>query len=372
MNDVRELRRLLGTHDPCSGTVMDDGRVSRAAEAAERMLAAAPADARVRRIRSPRRRWTTVAGAVTAAAALSGVLVLGTEAGTGPLAPPRAYAEEPAPLRVESVEPADATEPLLTLAESAETAEDAIAAADGGDVAYVRTSRMDLLMVNGGGDGPDSSGFVPAETESWYAPDGSYREAYRPEPPEDLRGDHEEHLEILDSGPEDRTYPAGSLLEGMRPEALPADPDEAAEAFARAPLNGGPGGEHDPEDLRVFMTGLDFYHDRLPMGPEERAAVLRALAERPEFRYVGRADDREGRSGLLFEASVESDGANPALRYRLLFDEDTGALLYREEQQNGENPIGERLSAFGLEPPVLTSYVTYLESGWTEDLESRP
>ncbi|WP_143174165.1 hypothetical protein [Streptoalloteichus hindustanus] len=92
--------------------------------------------------------------------------------------------------------------------------------------------------------------------------------------------------------------------------------------------------------------------------PGERAAFLRLMAERPELRHEGRAQDRAGRWGEVF--SVDSAYAGLPARYSFLLDADTGAFL------GYEHMLTTTPGALNVRVPAVTTYETFLDGTFVD------
>nr|BFF03944.1 hypothetical protein GCM10020241_56190 [Streptoalloteichus tenebrarius] len=92
--------------------------------------------------------------------------------------------------------------------------------------------------------------------------------------------------------------------------------------------------------------------------PAERAAFLRLMAEMPELRHEGRAQDRAGRWGEVF--SVDSAYRGLPSRYSFLVDATTGSFLGYEQM------LTTTPGALNVRVPAVTTYETFLDGTFVD------
>ena len=100
-------------------------------------------------------------------------------------------------------------------------------------------------------------------------------------------------------------------------------------------------------------------------------AVQRLIAERADVRYLGTATDPLNREGELFSFVVD-DSDVEVLEYRYLYDARDGSLLYTDTTLLDEHGPDTPIEDYGLTYPVLSSQVSYVWSGWVEEIGQRP
>lgn len=295
----------------------------------------------------------TVTGAAAAALAVGfGVWMLPE---THPNGVPVAYASPPPPIDVVGGEPVDGTQALLNLAEA--SAERGPASGEG-EIGYVSSTGTILYRVAPNADGSDPSetgyGFVPFDWERWQSQDGEVRQISYPKPP--IGGKGRDHIQFREqvSDSVEETPPEQV---GLHRE-LPTDP----EALEQALQDGEP-----PESLFRSITLL---YEQRPLSGEEEAAVQRIVADRAGVSHLGIATDPLEREGDLFSITVTEKHGKTS-EYRFLYNEG-GSLLYYDstlvDEKNPDTPIEE----FGLKYPVLSSQVSFVRTGWVEELGDRP
>ena len=357
MDDLTALRTALDGTDPAAGAAPAPGA---------RHRARTNAIARLQETPMTRPLWkrvpVLVAGAAAAALALgAGTLLLPADEPGGI---PVAYAAPPEPNEVAGGDPVDGTDRLLALAE---VTRDRGSVPGEGDVAFVSTSGTELirLIANAGDDDPaETHGYryVPYEWAEWTAPGGEYRHDSHPQPPLESgaeEGDHEWFLDQGSTSTEDTLHPTL-----VWPEELPTEAAGMEEVLADL----GEGAVDDsPSGLVNAMEVL--YGARPLTGPEE-AAVQDVLAGIGGVEYLGSATDPLGREGELFSLEVEDEAA--VTEYRYLYDAEDGTLLYRDTTLLEEDPEYGNAGDFGLTYPLPAEQVSYVWSGWVDEIGARP
>lgn len=361
MDDLTALRTALEGADPAKNTAPAPEDRQRARTSAIAQLKENTPMARPLWRRIP----VLAAGAATAALAVGGAaLMLPAD---HPAGVPVAYASPPEPVEVVGGEPVDGTAPLLELSET--TAERGDPQGEG-EVGFVSSTGTTLyrMNANAGDEDPEEThgyGFVPFEWDRWQGPDGEVRGESHPQPPTETGGeesDHEWFLDQVSEVHEETLHPSLVL-----PEELPTDPDELVEALADL--------GQDPEEVKstdasLFHSVALLYEDR-PLSGGEESAVQQVIADRADVLHLGTAADPLNREGELFSFRVEEPGVQ-VLEYRYLYDSQDGSLLYNDttlvEEHDPETPIED----YGLTYPVLSSQVSYVWSGWVEEIGQRP
>jgi hypothetical protein len=357
MDDLTALRTALDGTDPAAGAVPAPGA---------RRRARAHAIARLRETPMTRPLWkrvpVLVAGAAAAALAVgAGTLLLPADEPGGI---PVAYAAPPEPIEVVGGDPVDGTDRLLALAEV--TGERGAAPGEGG-VSFVSTSGTQLirLTANAGDDDPEETHgyrYVPYEWAEWTAPGGEYRQDSHPQPPLESGGEEKDHEAFLEEGStsvEDTRHPTLVWPEELPTEA--AGMEEVLADLGEGPVDATPAG---------LVNAIRALYETRPLTGPEEAAVQGVLAGIGGVEYLGSATDQLGREGELFSLEVEDVGS--VSEYRYLYDAEDGALLYRDTTLLEEDPEYGRAEDYGLTYPLPTEQVSYVWSGWVDEIGARP
>lgn len=340
MRAVHDVRQMLESLDPAAGVAAPDKE--QRARNLQRILASAPPP---NRPAQPTRRRLLVAGglaAVTVAAAVSvGVIQLGQRPAAAHAATPPALDYRP------PATSQPAAQRLRQLADIAAAAPPP--ARPPGTVEHLRSANWFLHSAISGGN--TTSVVSPEEWESWRTDDHGGRRVQRVLPPTFqseadrqawLRGGGkvESRQEITDS-------PAGQFYAGWAGR-LPTD-----STTLRRWIDANSGEREAPvqyvEDV-AELAGV-----RL-LGPTERAAVLRLLAELPGMTVAGTVVDRAGRTGEAF--SIESDFHGLPTRYIIIVDPSTGGLLGYEEM------LTTTAGKLNVRIPAVISYRSYLTADY--------
>ncbi|MEV4093242.1 CU044_5270 family protein [Streptosporangium saharense] len=131
------------------------------------------------------------------------------------------------------------------------------------------------------------------------------------------------HLEAVTDGTAFSMAGRKMTLEQIR--GLPTDPVSLREQVAEL-VRDAPGGSLDG----VVADALSGLLWSKPSPPKVRAAAYRALADLPEVRYLGEAEDEQGRAGEAFSFTLQTAGASrlPAtVRRTLVIDPVTSQVL---------------------------------------------
>ena len=361
MNDLTALRTALEGTDPAEGT---------APAPEDRLRARTEAIARLKENTSMarplwRRIPVLVAGAATAALAVGAAALL--LPADHPAGVPVAYAAPPDPLEVTGGPPVDGTDPLLELAETTAERGEPEGRGEVGFVASTGTT-LYLMNANAGDEDPEEThgyGFVPFEWNRWQDADGGMRSESHPQPPTETGGEEGDHEWFLDQATEvhEETLDPSLVL----PEELPTDPEELATTLTG--LGTDPEGSNETDaDLFHFV---DYLYENRPLSGAEEAAVQRIIADRADVLHLGTATDPLDREGELFSFRVEEPGVQ-TLEYRYLYDARDGSLLYSDTTLLEEHDPSTPIEDYGLAYPVLSSQVSYVWSGWVEEIGQRP
>ncbi|MDR7302353.1 CU044_5270 family protein [Haloactinomyces albus] len=328
----QHVRELLGSLDP----MRDDERAAGVPPVPARITGVEPSAARRKRPRARIRR-AILAGAA-AAVLLAGGLMW-TSAGPST---PEGHAATPPLLKITPPQQdRPAAQRLHAIADRAA----ASGVPDGatGRTEYIRMKNWYLhSQIDRSGT---ISAIQPQMRESRRHPDGSGRTVIRKQPPrfrseagrEQWAGDTSDSKRVHRWSAGERTTPWDG-----RP---PTDTDAL-----RSWLRQRPSGQSEP--LRTFSAITDLLRNRVLL-PEERAAVLRVLAELPGLRYNGTTHDRADRPGQAF--SLESDDSGLPTRYTLILDPGTGRFLGYEEM------LTTSAGALNVPVPSVITYETYLD-----------
>jgi hypothetical protein len=189
----------------------------------------------------------------------------------------------------------------------------------------------------------------------------------------------------------------GGFLGGKSAEDLqnlPTDPAELAEMFLsqtelrKRALGLPPGRQPTPELARRLRSHRIKPLARIaavggllkaPIPPKVRAGLMRALADQPGVRAIGRATDPLGRQGVALatdESAVTVTGEYGApkavqgtyrSRHVIIFDERTGSLLSRQEELTTPGgPYAE------MKPGFVINYSATLSAKWTATKPTPP
>ena len=140
-----------------------------------------------------------------------------------------------------------------------------------------------------------------------------------------------------------------------RPLDLPADPDALWDRLERDAQHGG----SSVPDQMFTLVGDSLRETSAT--PAQRAALYEVAARIPGVELLGRVTDRSGRPGV---AVARVDEAN-RIRYTLIFDPKTSALLGEEQAVVDGN-------ALGYPAGTVIGYATYVRSGIVDSLGRRP
>jgi hypothetical protein len=300
--------------------------------------APAPAADHTRAVR-PRRRST---GLIVLAACLMIVALVPGAADAAHLRSRQKIIALPPLPRLQYPENAPPARPrLLALADRAEEAGDATAT---GRYTYVRTQTWSLDTT---GNAPPQA--TATEERLWWAADRSAREdsvvlACPPGPATAVRDKHP-------TGAARTVYdhPPGEY--SLVIDTPSDDPSRLAEQLdTHNPASNGP--------HATIEAVADMYKQQ-GLTADQRAAVLRVLADINSLRDRGGTTDRADRPGI----AISADSPDGTARDLAIFDADTGDLLSYERIVLISPPRSP------VRAPIVTSYVLYLAHGVTDDIE---
>lgn len=308
MGVTRDVRKLMAAADPAADLRVDEERARADLEA---ILARAPQPGPARQPWRPPR-WLTVAAGATAVAALAAVLTVlpGDSGGTGDGGTGYTTAS-PLPYEAATAErPAD--ELLGEIADRA-----AAQPEPDGRAVEIRYLEWTLAQTS---DEPLLG--MEADVRNRLSPDGTVTQTRK------VLG----ATTTSEYGPTPYMQPA------------PADPEEFRAWLESA--HGVPVAA--PIDLTAAMHDLLTVQD---LGPQQRAAFLRMLADMPGLTYDGEATDRAGRHVQAF--SLTSSKSGEPTRYTFLIDPATGRVLGQEAT------LTEAADEPDLPLPFVISYQVY-------------
>lgn len=267
--------------------------------------------------------WSVVNALVAIAILVELIVLIGHPLfGWGP--EPKRYMTTPPPLAGSPT----ARQVLLMLSRAAAVRAATGAGAGTGEYAYVEREWWQLPA---GGSG---SGTGPVLTQSWLAPDGSGR--------------------IVSTTRTAAGRTASDATNGGIGHPLPplSAGGDAVAALLDAGAPGGGAAEPGPWEFGAFTT----LADTEPIPPAVGAAILRRLAGVAGALYRGAVVDRAGRVGL--SVSVDSAYSGPLVRYTLVLDPASGALLESDQTLVGQ-PGG-----LAVHDGAVLAYTTFLAAGY--------
>ncbi|WP_017597223.1 CU044_5270 family protein [Nocardiopsis lucentensis] len=302
------------------------------------------------------------AGAVTAALAVGATAML--LPGGDPLGVPAAYAAPPEPIEVVGGEPTDGTGRLLALADTAEGRGDAEGE---GEVGFVSSTGTTLyrLTANAGEDDPEEThgyGFIPFEWNEWQDLEGNMRRDEHPQPPLETGGREADHEWFLEQQTDIHEEELDPTL--VWPDELPTDTAGMTDLLSDF------GADPVDDSLANLVNSVENLYDSRPLSGAEEAAVQRMIAESGGVEYLGTATDPLDREGDLFRVRVEDEVS--VAEHRYLYDPQDGSLLYRDTTLLEEDSSQTQAEEFGLAYPLLSEQVSYLWSGWVQEVGQRP
>ncbi|MCW2862194.1 MAG: hypothetical protein JWP48_3902 [Actinoallomurus sp.] len=180
-------------------------------------------------------------------------------------------------------------------------------------------------------------------------------------------------------------FPGGMSAEDL--QNLPTDPAKLAEMFLSETqvrkAEGLPPTARPPARLRMLEPGIKVMRVTSllagPMPPKVRAGLMRALADQPGIRSIGRATDPLGRRGVALASddramTVTGEFGGPKAEqgtYRsrpvIVFDERTGAVL--SEQEELTKPGGPYAE---MKPGFVINYLAVRSAKWTDTKPTPP
>jgi hypothetical protein len=141
----------------------------------------------------------------------------------------------------------------------------------------------------------------------------------------------------------------------LRPLDLPSDPDALYRRLEQESV--GHGNSTPDEMLQLVGNALR----ETNASPAQRAALYAVAARIPGVELVGAVTDALGRSGV----AVAREDDHAKIRYTLVFDPKTAALLAEEQVVLPGN-------ALGYPAGTRIGYATYVKSGIVDSLGARP
>jgi hypothetical protein len=265
-------------------------------------------------------------------------LVLGVGPLRGPGAPDRAAAQA-----------------LRDVAKIAEAAE--LSSTGAGEFRYTKSESAYLSSMDSA-SGQIISVLVPRVRQIWIAPDGSGRLSEVASEPIFLGEQDRQKWEAagrpsLGVQNASRDFGPGGLYY-VDLDSLPTDPEALAAVIRRQAED-----TDVPTHVEMFVVVGDLLRETVAH-PKLRAALYRVAADLPGIEYVGETTDRAGRVGI--GVAMTSDYSGSKQRHMLIFDPTTSDLLGEEYL------LLERVDSVDVEPPAVTGWAAYLESGLVANL----
>lgn len=146
---------------------------------------------------------------------------------------------------------------------------------------------------------------------------------------------------------------------------LPTDPDELEAALRRnAELENPP-----PEDgytlAGEMLERISLLLYMPAASPELRAALCQLMTRIQGVELLGERSDPLGRRGVAF-ARAGGYGKDTSTRVLLIVDPQTSHVLAHETE------LVRPADWVDADPPVVLSSIAYLETGWVDELGTRP
>lgn len=270
------------------------------------------------------------------------VLIVALVLGLGPLRGPGA--PDPA-----------AAQALREVAAVAETG--GLSSMEAGQFRYTK-SESAYLSTHVVESGQAFSVLVPAVREIWIAADGSGRISEVVNEPVFLGDQDRQKWEAAGRPP--LGGQGGSTDFGLGGlhyvdlDSLPTDPDALATVIRQRAED-----TDVPTHVEMLVIVGDLLRETVAHA-ELRAALYRVAADLPGIEYVGETTDRAGRVGIGVAMTSGYSGAEE--RHMLIFDPITSDLLGEEYL------LLERVDYLDAEPPAVTGWAAYLESGLVANL----
>jgi hypothetical protein len=360
-------------------------------DAAEASAPVIPVPARRRRFRHGRR-LLAFASATAVAAAVAGVLVLGS----GPTAQPAA------------------AEVLRQTATVAATAGGPSGIPGPGEFLYTRTKSLELQswipgigtmgggVISdenvGGGEAKNAfSALVSWQSEVWRSEDEPSRNRLVMDPPRFLSSTERSRWEAAGSplpspfeGESERNGFPESHINELRPgvmdvesqeghgfidvSKLPTDPEALRRAIEHRQVSdpgSGGGAAAEPIDAGRVIAELWDILDKPNTTPALRAAVFAALAEEPGIELNRDAENLVGWPGyaLSYESRAASEYQQHGVRTEYIFDPDTSAILGRREIIVDPAKVA---GSVAIPVGTVRREVAYLDSGLVDSTHERP
>ena len=207
---------------------------------------------------------------------------------------------------------------------------------------YLYTKSVDAYentTVPIGGAGTDYSVLVPHVRQIWLGPDGG--RLYETNGTPQFLSARDRARWIADGRPKLTEPPSENQLPPARPLDLPSDPGAL---YAR--LRHDAAGHGSGLDEEMFTLVGDSLRETSAT-PAQRAALYQVAARIPGVELVGPVKDTAGRAGVAVGMSDQG------IRFMLIFDPDTSALLGEEQVALDGNP-------YGYPAGTRVGYATYL------------
>ncbi|NYH79409.1 hypothetical protein FHR84_002743 [Actinopolyspora biskrensis] len=296
---------------------------------------------RPRPSRGQSRRRVVLAGATAVVLLGSGVMW----SSSGP-SPSRSYAATPEPLTIVAPQQdQSAAAKLRRIAQRAAASEVPTRATGHTEHIEMKSWYLNSQI----GNDNTVSVVQPQMRESWRKPDGSGRSTVTPGTPQ-FQSQQDRRQWSSDTSTDTRT---DQWAPGERDLFADGRPPTGADEL-RQWLHQHPSGQ--PEPLRTLTAVTDLLRNRVLL-PQERATILRVLAELPGMHYTGTTRDRAGRPGQAF--SLESDDSGLPTQYTVIIDPTNGRFLGHETM------LTTTAGKLNVKIPAVTSYETYLTKKFT-------
>jgi len=203
-------------------------------------------------------------------------------------------------------------------------------------------------------DSPEFSFLTPHVREIWRGPDGGRVHEWSGE--SRFLSERDREAWVAHGSPPLRGPHASDVrIPPLRPLDLPTDPDTLYDKLERDSV--GHGNSVPDEMLQLVGESLRETY----ASPAQRAALYSVAARIPGIELVGPVTDAVGRRGI----AVARDDERAKIRYTLVFDPKTAALLAEEQVVLPGN-------AFGYPAGTRIGYATYVKSGIVDSATARP
>jgi hypothetical protein len=192
---------------------------------------------------------------------------------------------------------------------------------------------------------------VPHVREIWLGPDGGRLYETSGTPQFLLPQDRERW--IAAGSPSLTEPPSKTVLPPAEPLDLPADPGALYDRLEQQAS-----GSKNPLPIEMFTLVGDALRETSATAAQ-RAALYQVAARLPGVELVGRVRDSAGREGTAVAMTAHG------IRFTLIFDPSTSALLGEEQVAVAGNPDG-------YEPGTRVGYATYLVQAIVDSDTARP